>query len=550
MEASGHVRSIVTSYDAIIIGGGHNGLVAAFYLAKAGVRVLVLERRDRVGGAAVTDDLYPGFRCPTLAHAAGPLHPTVARDLALHRHGVRLTEPDPRLFAPQPDGRALVLHTETTRAAASIGAFSKHDSEQYVAFSECLEKIGGAFRDFLWRTPPSTENPTANDVWQLLKAARRFRGLGKRNGFRLLRWLAMPVADLVAEWFETDALQAIVSARGIYGMNLGPKSAGSGMALLFHQALGGHVLATAASAKGGLGAFSKGLAAAAGAAGAEIRTGTEVARVDVQRGSTTGVVLSDGTTIAARLIVSGADPKRTFLNLVAASDLDPSFVTAIQRYRASGTMAKINLALDALPEFTALASATATERTAALGGRIHIGPDVDYLERAFDASKYGGYSEHPYLDVTIPTIADPTLAPDGQHVMSICAQFAPYHLRNEKWPAARRGLGDRVIRALAAYAPRLEDRILHRQILTPVDLETTYGLTGGHIFHGEHALDQFFTMRPVLGWAQYRTPIAGLYLCGAGTHPGGGITGACGFNASREILRDLRKASGSRRTQG
>ena len=535
------MNSTVKSYDAIIVGGGHNALVTAFYLARAGVRTLVLERRNGVGGAAVTEDLYPGFKCPALAHAVGPLHPKVVDDLALHHHGVRFTEPEVRLFAPLPDHRTLLLPTDPVRAADSISAFSQRDSKQYLAFSECLDEIGSVLRDFLWRTPPSTEHPKVSDVWQLLRAGRRFRGLGKQNMFRLLRWSAMPVADIVADWFETEALQAIVAARGIYGMNLGPKSAGSGMAFLLQQALGGHVLPTATTTRGGLGSLSEGLAKAAQTVGVEIRTGTEVTHIDVQQGVVAGVVLSDGTVITARTVVSGADPKRTFLKLISATALEPAFVATIKGYRAAGTMAKINLALDALPEFTALASATSTERINALGGRIHIGPSVEYLERAFDASKYGGYSESPYLDVTIPTVNDSTLAPDGQHVMSICAQFAPYHLRDENWHIARDGLGDRVIRVLTAYAPGLEDRILHRQILTPVDLETVYGLTGGHIFHGEHSLDQLFIMRPALGWAQYRTPVAGLYLCGAGTHPGGGVTGACGLNASREILKDLRK---------
>ena len=529
------------AYDAIVIGGGHNGLVTACCLARAGVRTLVLERRDVIGGAAVTGELCPGFRCPTLAHAAGPLHPDLVRDLALHRHGVQLTEPDPRLFAPLPDGHGLVLHAQATRAAEAIAAFSPRDAERYVEFDACITQIGDVLRDLLWRCPPSVDNPTPNDIWQLLKSGRRFHGLGRQNGFRLLRWLPMPVADLVSEWFGGDLLQAIIAARGIYGMNLGPRSAGSGAALLMQQALGQHVLASATSAKGGLGALTAGLAAAARAAGVEIRTEAEVARIEVHQRAATGVTLGDGSHISARTVVSGADPKRTFLDLVDPADLDPSFALAVQRYRASGTVAKVNLALDGLPQFAALESASASERTAALGGRIHIGPDLDYLERAYDASKYGAYSEHPYLDVMIPTVTDPTLAPDGQHVMSICAQFAPFALRDGKWRTARNGLGDAIIRELAVYAPGLEDRILHRQVLTPADLETTYGLTGGHIFHGEHALDQLFTMRPVLGWARYRTPIAGLYLCGAGTHPGGGVTGACGLNASREILKDLGK---------
>ena len=532
----------VKGYDAIIIGGGHNGLVTAFYLARAGVRPLVLERREEVGGAAITGELCPGFRCSTLAHAAGPLHPDVVRDLALHRHGVQLIEPDPRLFAPLPDGRAVVLHASAKRSAQSIAALSARDAERYLAFDDCVARLGEVLGDLVWRPPPSTDSPTPNDLWQLLKSGRRFHGLGKRDGFRLLRWVPMAVADLVAEWFETDIMQAIVAARGIYGMNLGPRSGGTGAALLLQQTLGRHTLAPATSAKGGLGAITAGMAAAARAAGVEIRTEAEVARVDVQDGTAAGVTLGDGTHIAAPVIVSNADPKRTFLELLDPGDLDPSFVGLVQRYRAAGTMAKVNLALDGLPTFTALESTRTGDRTTALGGRIHIGPDIEYLERAFDASKYGAYSERPYLDVTIPTVTDPALAPDGKHVMSICAQFAPYTLREGKWRTARNGLGDTVIRELATYAPGLEDRILHRQVLTPADLETTYGLTGGHIFHGEHALDQLFTMRPLLGWAQYRTPVAGLYLCGAGTHPGGGLTGACGLNASREILKDLGKA--------
>ncbi|HJO37022.1 MAG TPA: NAD(P)/FAD-dependent oxidoreductase [Vicinamibacterales bacterium] len=541
MEAAPHVSTTVKPHDAVIIGAGHNGLVAAFYLARAGVRTLVLERRDVVGGAAVTDELCPGFRCPTLAHAAGPLHPDVAQDLAVHRHGIRLTDPDPRLFAPLPDGRALVLHTQAARSAAALGAFSSREGERYVAFNSALDEIGKVLRELLWRTPPSTDTPSANEVWQLLKSGRRFHGLGKQNAFRMLRWLAMPVADLVEESFDTDILRAIVAARGIYGLRLGTRSAGSGLALLLQHALSGHVLASAASARGGLGALTEGLAAAARGAGAEIRTAAAVERIDVHDGTARGVLLEDGTVIAASAVISGADPKRTFLDLLGPTDLDPSFVTAMQRYRSNGTMAKVNLALDGLPEFTALASSTTAERTAALGGRIHIGPDLDYLERAFDASKYGRYSERPYLDVTIPTVTDPTLAPDGQHVMSVCAQFAPYELRDAKWRTAGAGLGDAVIRELASYAPGLEDLVLHRQVLTPVDLEATYGLTGGQIFHGEHTLDQLFAMRPLLGWARYRTPISGLYLCSAGTHPGGGVTGACGLNASREILKDLGK---------
>jgi phytoene dehydrogenase-like protein len=357
--------------------------------------------------------------------------------------------------------------------------------------------------------------------------------------YRLLRWGPMAVADLVAEFFDTELLRAIVAARGIFGTFLGPWSAGSSTVLLMRAAADSSPAGSSSHPIGGMGAVTKAMAAAAAGAGAEIRTNSEVKQIRVKDGVVTGVVLANGEEIAAKAIVSNADPKRTLLKLVDPVHLAPDFVVKLQHYRTPGTVAKVNLALNGLPHFTALEKA-GTNGTA-LTGRIHIGPETDYLERAFDDSKYGNFSKAPYLEATIPSLADPTLAPGGKHVMSIYMQFAPYKLRNSDWNTQRDALGNAVVDTLAQYAPDLPGLVETGQIITPKDLEETYGLTGGHIFHGELALDQIFTMRPLLDWARYRTPIQGLYLCGSGTHPGDGLTGASGANAAREILKDLKK---------
>jgi phytoene dehydrogenase-like protein len=388
-------------------------------------------------------------------------------------------------------------------------------------------------------TPPATDAPTARDLWGLLGLGRRVRALGGRDLHRLLRWGPMAVADLVAEWFESELLRATIAARGIHASFAGPWSAGTSAALLLQAAHDGHATQPAAFARGSMGAVTEALAKAARANGAEIRTGAGVARIAVKDGAATGVVLDDGEEIPARAVVSSADPRRTFLSLLDAAWLGPDFVAKISHYRSAGTVAKVNLALSRLPRFTALEKAGADgERL--LTGRIHIGPDIDYLERAYDAAKYGEPSERPTLDVTIPSILDDTLAPPGAHVVSILAQFAPYTLRSGDWNTRRDELGRRVVATLAEYAPDLPELVVGQSVLTPLDLEERYGLTGGHLLHGEAALDQLFAFRPLLGWARYRSPVARLYLCGAGTHPGGGIHGGPGANASREILRDLR----------
>ncbi len=526
----------------VIIGGGHNALVTAFYLARAGHKPVVLERRGTVGGAAITDEFHSGFRCSTLAHTTGPLRPDVARDMQLEQFDLQMIYPEPRLFAPSLDGRALLLFSDPAKSAAEITKFSAKDAERYVEFHGVLGRMAAVLSQAMTITPPSIDHPSAEDMWNLLQTGRGFRSLGKKDMFRLLRWGPMAVADLVAEWFETELLRATLAARGIFGTALGPWSAGSAAVLLMRAAADGDPAGPAAFPRGGLGALTKAMAAAAARAGAEIRTGAEVAQILIKGGAVNGVILSTGEEVTAKTVISGADPRRTFLKLIDPVHLEPDFLGKVQHYRCLGTAAKVNLALGGLPSFTALQGAAAGGWGAnrAMSGRIHIGPEIDYLERAFDASKYGDFSPCPYLDVTIPSLSDPSLAPPGKHVMSIYMQYAPFRLKHGDWPNQRTALGDAVVRTLAAYAPNLPDLILDGAVITPHDLEETYGLTGGHIFHGELALDQLFTMRPLLDWARYRAPLRGLYLCGSGTHPGNGLTGASGANAAREILKDLR----------
>ncbi len=394
-------------------------------------------------------------------------------------------------------------------------------------------------------TPPDLEDPASGNVWELLKTGRKIRGLGEKDLYRVLRWGPMAVADLVAEWFETDLLRGTIAAQGIFGTFLGPWSAGSSATLLLRLCADGNLAGPASYIAGGTGALTAAMAAAATEAGAEIRTSCEVSSVKVKDGAVAGIVLANGDEIAAHAVISNADPKHTLLGLVEPQHLQPSFLQRLQHYRMHGTVAKVNLALNGLPKFKGVGG----DATALLSGRIQISPEIDYLERAFDASKYGEFSPHPYIEATIPTLWDSSLAPAGKHVMSVYMQYAPYQLRNADWDSQRDPLGDTVVNTLADYAPDLPSLLEAREVITPKDLEQTYGLTGGHIFHGELALDQLFTMRPLLDWAQYRTPVKNLYLCGSGTHPGIGLTGGSGANAAREILKDLRKSKRSTSNQ-
>ena len=518
----------------IIIGAGHNGLTTAFYLARAGLSPIVLERRSMVGGAAVTEEIAPGFHAPALAHAIGPLRPAVVRDMRLEGR-VEFIRPDPRLITLSPDGHALAFSTDVARTADAIRPLSSADADAYPQFCATLERLGAFLGGILDVTPPSLDGRAVGELWDLLKTGRRFRALGRTDSFRRLRWLPMAAADLVAEWFASDLLQASIAARGIFGVSQGPWSAGTGAALLLNAAFDPVPGGSSVQVKGGPGALTAAMAEAARQAGAEIHTNAPVAQVIVRDGRAVGVVLEDGKEVLGRAVVSNADPRRTFLDLIDPIELDPTFLTRARNYRSRGAAAKINLALSALPSFSGVANPSD------LKGRVQIGHSLDYLERAFDASKYGEIPSKPYLDITFPSLHDPSLAPPGAHVMSIHVQFTPYALsQGWTWPMAGVELRRVVLDTLERFAPGIQLLVLHQQTITPLELEQTYAMTGGHILHGEPSLDQLYAMRPILGWAQYRTPIEHLYLCGAGTHPGGGITGAPGRNAAREIIKALK----------
>ena len=529
-------------WDAIVVGGGHNALVTAAYLARASQRTLLLEARDRIGGAAETSELG-GVRVPRLADTVGRLRPSVVKDLDLRSHGLRLVAPDVRVFAPQPDGRAVTLWADQARTVEALRAWSAHDADGYPGFDRLVRALGRFLAELAAQTPPDIRSPGLGDALTGLKLGRTFRGLGKHDARTILRVLPMAVADFVAEAFETDAVRATIAWRGVRLSFLGPWSAGT-TAILLSDAAGNDGGATGQTvfAIGGPGALSEALAAAARAAGVEIRCGARVTAITSHDNRVTGVAFADGEEIAARVVVSGLDPKRTLLDLVDPVAAGPTLRWRAGNYRTPGVVAKINLVLDRLPRFTAAAG----DDEQLLRGRILAAPGIDAIERAFDAAKYGRVSDTPVLEATIPSLVDPSLvdgAPLGTHVMSVSAQYAPYALRDGSWDDAvqRNALSDAVVGVLDELAPGLRSSIRALEVITPLDLERDYGLTGGHPLHGEQALDQFFLWRPLLGSARYRLPIDGLYLCGSGAHPGGGITGQPGQNAAREILADAKR---------
>jgi phytoene dehydrogenase-like protein len=535
---------MANAYDAMIIGAGHNGLTTAAYLAKAGLKILALERRPVVGGAVVTEEIFPGFKFDTCAHG-GQLRPDIVRDLGLAQHGLEVVTTSSSLFVPQSDGRQLLLSQGIAQTVESIERFSRADAKQWPAFVALLSKVAALLNEAYALTPPRVPAITPAEMPALAQLGLKLRGFGRKDMVEAIRLLPMSVAELLDEWFESDALKGAVGAFGVHGVMQGPMSGGTAFVLLHHWAINGGLFRP--TVRGGMGQIANALANAARAWGAEIRTGAEVAQITVQDGKAIGVALASGEEINGRLVISNADPRRTFVGnhvrlpgdrkgspLLDPLELDPSFVRAVQNIRMRGASAKVNLALNGLPQFTAAPDASA------LRGTIVVSPSLKYLERAYDAAKYGSYSPKPYLEIVLPSVNDPSLAPEGKHVMSIFAQYAPYHLKEGTWAERREALRDVVINTLTEYAPNLQSLISNLQVLAPLDLEEQYGLTEGNIHHGEMMLDQILFMRPVPGWAQYRTPIENLYLCGAGTHPGGGVSGASGRNAARQILKDIR----------
>ena len=525
----------MASLDAIIIGGGHNGLVCAAYLARAGRKVLVLERREQVGGAAMTEEVFPGFRFSVFSYVVSLLRPEIIRDLELPRHGLHIL-PLESTITPLENGDYLGQWNDHDQNRRELARHSLRDAEAYDEFGLMLHQMARAIKPLLGMAPPNPTSFSFSELMGMKRLAEHFRSLGPGRFHMLHKLLTMSSADFLDEWFETEALKATKSASGIIGTMLGPRSPGTAYVLLHHYMgeLDG-VFRAWGFAKGGNGSVSAAIAAAARAAGAEIRTSAPVAQVLVKRGRAIGVVLENGDEIRAKLVVSNADPRRTFMQLVGEKHLPDEFVDSIRRFRFRGSSAKVNLALGELPDFTCLPANRINGR-AHLRGAISISPSVGYLERAYDDAKYGEISRRPYMDIVIPSMLDPAMAPPGKHVMSIFVQYAPYHL-NGGWTDARRdALGDAVVDTLAQYAPNLKGAILHRQVVTPADIERIVGLSEGNIFQGELSLQQMFFLRPVPAWAKYRTPLAGLYQCGAGTHPGGGVMGASGRNAARAIL--------------
>jgi phytoene dehydrogenase-like protein len=521
------------SYDVIVIGGGHNGLTAAAYLARAGKRVVVLERRHVLGGAAVTEEVFPGFHFSECSYVVSLLRPDVIRDLDLAHHGLEILPLD-GTFTPMLNGDYLWRVNDHGRTRREIARHSRVDAEAYEEYGRAMVEMARFVKPILELTPADPASLKPRDLRQLASLGRRFLQLAPGDRYNLVQLMTMSAVDFLDQWFETDVLKATMAASGIIGTFLGVRSPGTAYVLLHHYM--GEIDGAFRSwgfARGGTGAISNAIGSGARAAGAEIRTNASVHHVIVENGRATGVVLENGDELRGTMVASSADPARTFLGLVGARHLPDEFVEGLSHYRYRGSSGKVNLALDALPDFTCLPGPGPHLR-----GAISISPAVDYMERAYDQAKYGEFSSRPYIDMVIPTLTDPSVAPPGKHILSCFVQYAPYHLRGTTWDDQRERFGDTVIDTIAQFAPNIRNIILHRQVLTPLDLEREFGLTEGNIFHGELSLEQLFFLRPVAGWAKYRTPIRNLYLCGSGAHPGGGIMAAPGRNAAVAMIED------------
>lgn len=526
-------------YDAIVVGGGHNGLTAAAYLARAGLSTLVLERRDIVGGCCVTEEIAPGCRASTTSYIASMLRPEVIKDLNLAEHGLRMVPCDPAIQVPFPDGRVVPWWADRDRAVAEFRKFSPKDAETFVRVDDRLKKLARYLQPFFLEPPPEIGTNNLQGWSDLFRVGKRFRGISSNEISQLVSFLTGSLGEFLDRNYESDIIKTMFLANNVYGKHGGPYQPGSALGLLFHllsggehelQGFYGHVM-------GGMGAITQALAAAGRELGVEIRTSAPVAQIDVRNGRAWGVALEDGTEIRARMVLSNADPKRTFLGMVPARELPDDFTHAVRGIKMDGPCAKVNLVLAEEPRFTGTpASATPLERTF-----YTLVPSLEFAERCYDIAKFGEIPEELWVDCVVSSNADNSLAPAGKHILTCFVQYVPYRLRQGTWDEKRELLGDRVVKKIAEYAPNVPNVVVARQVLTPLDLERTYGLTEGNIFHGDLSLEQLFFMRPVPGWSQYRTPVAGLYLCGAGAHPGGGVTGAPGHNAAHQALRDWKR---------
>jgi len=529
-------------YDAVIVGAGHNGLVAAGYLARAGLRTLVLESRPVVGGACVTEEIFPGFKFSTTSYLCSLLQEKVTRDLELEKFGFAVYPKDPAFFSPFPDGRYLIMGSDLAHTCAEIRKFSSRDAERYPQYEEYIDRLARFVEPLLLEAPPNVVHRKFSDWEKLAGLGRRLLKMPAAELVGHLHVLSQSVKDFLDPWFESEALKVALATDGVIGTKGGPYTPGTAYVLLHHVMGGvGGKRGLWGFVRGGMGGITQAMASSARAAGAEIRTAARVAKILTRNGAAAGVALADGEEIRARVVASNADPKVTFLKLVEERELPADFVAAIRGFKIEGVSMKINLALDGLPDFTCLPGSKLAPHHKTT---IHICPTLEYIERAYDDSKYGRPSSRPMLEITIPTAYDATLAPPGKHVMNIFLQYTPYTLSAEvapNWHAVKESYADRVMDMIEEYAPGFKSRVLHRQVLSPLDLEEEYGMTGGNIFHGEMSVDQLFSLRPVPGWARYGTPIRGLYLCGSGAHPGGGVMGAPGHNAAGEIQRDWRK---------
>ena len=526
-------------YDAIIIGAGHNGLTAAAYLARAGLSTLALERREIVGGCCVTESIAPGCRVSTTSYIASMLRPEVISDLKLREFGLRMVPCDPAIQVPFLDGQVVSWWADRERAKAEFSKISAQDGETFVRVDDKLKKLARYLQPFFLEPPPEFDTRGAKGLTELFRVGKRFRKISNAEIAELISFLTGSLGEFLDHNYESEKIKTMFLANNVYGKHGGPYQPGTAIGLLFHllsggehelQGFFGHVI-------GGMGAITQALANSGKKLGVEIRTEAPVAKIDVRNGRARGVVLEDGTEIGGRLVISNADPKRTFLKLTSPRDLPDDFVHAIRGIKMEGPCAKVNMVLGEEPRFTGTpAHYTPLERTF-----YTLVPSLEFAEKCYDAAKFSEIPEELWVDCVVSSNADESLAPKGKHILTCFVQYVPYHLKHGTWDENRELLGDRVVKKIGEYASNVPGAILARQVLTPLDLERTYGLTEGNIFHGDLRLEQLFFMRPVAGWSQYRTPIDGLYLCGAGTHPGGGVTGAPGHNAAHQVLRDWKK---------